>query len=409
MIKTPKSKKQSNLNSPKKQNLNEKFKVIDLFAGAGGLLLGFEQAGFETISANENDPKAVEMLRFNYPWVKVIEKDIHHISGKDLMGTLKPGEVDVLVGGPPCQGFSLIGLRKKDDPRNDLVFQFIRMLEEIRPRTFLMENVPGMLSVEKGLFVNELVKRFEEVGYIVKQPIKVLHADEYGVPQKRSRVIIIGWRRDLQMNIQYPEPTHISPRRKNRNGAQGDLFNKDLKATPTVKDAILDLPDIDSYKYLIETDSTKYKKKPTSEYAKIMRGELFDSDDLSVRQKWDKETCTGCRRTVHGKVLAKRCKDTPQGKTLPVSRLYKLKWDDVANTLRAGTPRERGAYSSPRPIHPFHPRVVSVREGARLQSFPDWIRFHPTKWHGFRQVGNSVCPLLARAIAKEIKKSLSYR
>lgn len=113
MIKTPKSKKQSNLNSPKKQNLNEKFKVIDLFAGAGGLLLGFEQAGFETISANENDPKAVEMLRFNYPWVKVIEKDIHHISGKDLMGTLKPGEVDVLVGGPPCQGFSLIGLRKK--------------------------------------------------------------------------------------------------------------------------------------------------------------------------------------------------------------------------------------------------------------------------------------------------------
>jgi DNA (cytosine-5)-methyltransferase 1 len=380
--------------------------VIDLFAGAGGLLLGFEQAGFETVSANENDVKAVEMLRFNYPHVMVDDRGIEKIHGADLLVGQKRGEIDVLIGGPPCQGFSIIGLREHNDPRNNLVFHFLRMLEEIRPKTFLMENVPGMLSTQKGAFVSALIDEFGNVGYEVQHPVTVLHADEFGVPQRRSRVIFMGCRKGLGLKIQYPVPTHRSPR-ANGVADQSGLFGDPLKPSPTVRDAISDLPDIDKFDYLVDSDETPYDREPVSEYAKMMRGYKKDPDDLSPKRKWDKKICTGCRRTVHGPVLTARCAETPPGQSLPISRLYKLKWDDVANTLRAGTPRERGAYSSPRPIHPSSPRVVSVREGARLQSFPDWIRFHPTKWHGFRQVGNSVPPLLARAIAKQYSKALS--
>lgn len=388
---------------------NKRLIVIDLFAGAGGLLLGFEQAGFETISANENDKKAVEMLKFNYPWVSVIDKDIHQVKAVDLLCGYKIGEIDVLVGGPPCQGFSLIGLREQGDPRNNLVFQFVKMLKEIRPKTFLMENVPGILSTHKGEFVKELLRQFDKAGYEVREP-KILHADDYGVPQRRSRVIFMGWRKELNISINYPEPTHYSPRSKRaKTPQQKVLFEEQLKPTPLVKDAIEDLPNIDEHEHLVGDDKTPYEMAPKSEYAKIMRGIKKDPDDLSQKRKWNNKICTGCRRTVHGVVLTERCKKTPQGETLPVSRLYKLKWNDVANTLRAGTPRERGAYSAPRPIHSIYPRVISVREGARLQSFPDWIRFDPTKWHGFRQVGNSVPPLLARAIAKQYRKALSAK
>lgn len=388
-----------------RSNKGKKLTVVDLFAGAGGLLLGFEQAGFETVSANEIDEKAIEMLKFNYPWVKVNEKSIEDIRGQDLLFGYKVGEIDVVVGGPPCQGFSLIGLRDHTDPRNKLVSHFIRIVDEIKPKTFMMENVPGMLSTQKGAFVKKLLEEFDRIGYEVNLPVQILNADDFGVPQRRSRVIVIGVRKDLNLKVSYPKPTYKSPRNKK---AFDDLFSIELPSTPTVKDAIFDLPQINKYKHLIDHDDIAYERDPISNYAKIMRGYLNDPLDLSAKPPgWDPLIVTGCKRTIHGPVLEERCRTTPAGQSLPVSRLFKLGWDGIANTLRAGTPRERGAYSSPRPIHPSQPRVISVREGARLQSFPDWIRFHPTKWHGFRQVGNSVCPLLARAIAYEFKKALS--
>jgi len=387
--------------------MKKKLQVVDLFAGAGGLLLGFEQAGFETISANENDPMAVQMLTTNYPWVNVNSNSIENIVGNDLLINRKRNEVDVLVGGPPCQGFSLIGLRNSNDPRNKLVAHYLRILNELRPKTFLFENVPGMLSTLKGNFIKVLLQEFDSLGYEVVLPIRILHADQFGVPQHRSRLFIIGKRKDLNINLEYPEPTHISPR-DNKDLKNQDLFATKLQICPTIRDAISDLPNIDLQEHLIKSDFTFYDKEPISEYSQIMRGIINDPLDLSKKPaNWNPMIVTGCKRTVHGPVLTQRCLETAPGDSLPVSRLYKLMWDNVANTIRAGTPTERGSYSSPRPIHPEQPRVISVREGARIQSFPDWINFHTTKWHGFRQIGNSVCPLMARALAYKLKEALN--
>lgn len=388
-----------------------KFTSIDLFAGVGGITLGFEQAGFSSKVAVENDPHCVEALKVNFPKLKVISGDIRDISGNEILkkAGLGVGEVDVVVGGPPCQGFSLIGLRDRNDPRSGLIFEFHRIVSEIQPKIFIMENVPGMLSASGGTFVEKLVELLEKDGYRIVKPIRILNAADYGVPQARRRVFIMGVRKDLDLNLAYPEITHVSPRPQPK--ASGTLaFDAalNLPTTPTVADAIADLPDVDAYEHLVESDETKYTMPPHSQYARIMRG--YEPDPASMTKPpagWPSEVCTGCRRTVHGEVLTKRFKETKNGETVPVSRLYKLSWDDVANTLRAGTPRERGAYSSPRPVHPSFPRVLTVREGARIQSFPDWHRFHITKWHGFRQVGNAVPPLLARAVALSVRKALS--
>lgn len=377
------------------------FTAVDLFAGVGGISLGLQMAGIDPAVGVEFDESCIEALHHNFPEKTVIGKDIRLVSSDEIKKSLKGKELDLLAGGPPCQGFSLIGLRDPNDERSRLVFEFIRIARELQPKFLMMENVPGMLSAQKGDFITEVVKLIEEAGYKVRLPIKVLNAAEYGVPQNRKRVFILAARKDLNVLPNYPVATHLNLR---------DLKEDDfttLPKTPSVGEAIFDLVDIDKHESLIEDDEIFYEKEAHTEYSKMMRGELPDSPYANLyKNNWNPKICTGCRRTVHGEVLTKRFIETKQGQTAPVSRLYKLIENDVANTLRAGTPRERGAYSAPRPIHPILPRVISVREGARLQSFPDWHRFHKTKWHGFRQVGNAVPPLLAYAVGKEIKKCL---
>lgn len=377
------------------------FTAVDLFAGVGGISLGLKMAGIDPAVGVEFDESCIEALHHNFPEKTVIGKDIRQVSSDEIRESLKGKELDLLAGGPPCQGFSLIGLRDPNDERSRLVFEFIRIARELQPKFLMMENVPGMLSAQKGDFIKEVVKLIEEAGYNVRLPIKVLNAAEYGVPQNRKRLFILASRKDLNILPNYPTPTHLNLR-----DLKDDYFTT-LPKTPSVGEAIFDLIDIDKYDSLIEEDEIFYEKKPHTTYAKMMRGELPDSPYANLyKNTWNPQVCTGCRRTVHGEVLTQRFIETKQGQTAPVSRLYKLIENDVANTLRAGTPRERGAYSAPRPIHPILPRVISVREGARLQSFPDWHRFHKTKWHGFRQVGNAVPPLLAYAVGKEIKKCL---
>lgn len=377
------------------------FKAIDLFAGVGGLSLGLKMANIEPLIGIENDKSCIEALNYNFPSKIIIGKDIRNISKNEMLDYLGSIEVDVLAGGPPCQGFSLIGLRDPNDERSRLVFEFIRFAKELQPKFIVMENVPGMLSAQGGEFIKELINVFDEVGYNIRLPIKVLNAADYGVPQNRKRVFILGSRKDIKILPEYPLPTYMNIREN-----KVDIFLGNLPKTPTVLEAIGDLPNIDNYDHLVEDDEVLYEIEPVSEYAKIMRGYIDSHFSILDKNNWNSKICSGCRRTVHGEVLTNRFKNTKQGDTAPVSRLYKLIEHDVANTLRAGTPRERGAYSAPRPIHPHFPRVVSVREGARLQSFPDWHRFHKTKWHGFRQVGNAVPPLLAMAVSKEIYKCL---
>lgn len=374
--------------------------AIDLFAGVGGISLGLEMAGILPILGVENDESCVEALKHNFPEKIIINEDIRKVKSEDIRKLIKNKDIDLLAGGPPCQGFSLIGLRDPNDERSRLVFEFLRIAKELKPKFLLIENVPGMLSAQKGDFMKELIKIINEIGYNVRTPIKILNSANFGVPQNRKRVFILAGRKDLNCIPNYPLPTHKNIREKKEH-------DWDLPFSPTVDEAIGDLIDIDSYDHLIESDKTEYTQKPKSDFAKIMRNMVKSSPFSNLyKNDWNPKICTGCRRTVHGEILKKRFAETKQGDVVPISRLYKLKSNDVANTLRAGTPRERGAYSAPRPVHPTYHRVISVREGARIQSFPDWHRFHKTKWHGFRQVGNAVPPLLAFAIAKEIKKSL---
>jgi DNA (cytosine-5)-methyltransferase 1 len=210
----------------------------------------------------------------------------------------------------------------------------------------------------------------------------------------------MGARKGLPL-CDYPTLTHKSPR-----GADGEMGSLFLTSTPTVWDAIRDLPEADDYAELLERDWVKARFKNSTEYASVLRGDDTDPTDFSSAREHDPTLLTSSRRTVHTDLSKKRFTETAHGDTEPVSRFLKLDPNGISNTIRAGTASDRGAFTSPRPIHPYSARCITVREAARLHSYPDWFRFHVTKWHGFRQIGNSVPPLLGRAVASKVREQL---
>ena len=360
---------------------------IDLFAGAGGQSLGFEQAGFDIAAAVEIDPIHCATHEFNFPYSKVICASVVDLTGSEVRRRADIGEVDidVVFGGAPCQGFSMIGKRALDDQRNLLVFHFVRLVAELNPKYCVFENVKGLTLGKHSRFLDELIEALGVAGYDVLSPYKVLNAADHGVPQDRRRLFLMGARRD-QNSPTYPVPV-------------GDRT--------TVWDAISDLPDADSFAALTTADSVATSWASESPYALRMRGLIVDSGDFGYARSYDRNCLTGSLRTDHTALSQRRFSETRCGDTEPVSRFKKLHPDGLCNTLRAGTDSARGAFTSPRPIHPFLPRVITVREAARLHSYPDWFRFHMTKWHGFRQIGNSVPPLLGRAVASGIIAALT--
>ena len=374
---------------------------VDLFAGAGGLSLGFEQAGFEIAAAVELDPIHSAVHQFNFPKSATICGSVTDISGDDIRdrSRIKGRDVDVVFGGPPCQGFSLIGYRALDDPRNHLLAHFVRLVAELSPKTFVLENVSGLTAGSHRLFLKEVIEKFEDLGYDVEHDYKVLDAAHYGIPQHRKRLFLFGARHDVALPA-YPAATSC-PRTVN-----GGVDQETLPPTPTVWEAIGDLPEPEEYDELLVRDWIVAKHGTASKYASRLRDPWLDASDYSVKREWNSDLLTSSLRTVHTKESIRRFMRTQPGATESKSRLLKLDPDGLCNTLRAGTPSNRGAFTSPRPIHPFTPRVITVREAARLHSYPDWFRLHTTKWHGFRQIGNSVPPLLARAVAREVMRAL---
>lgn len=374
---------------------------MDLFAGAGGMTLGFEQAGFDVLASVEIDPIHCAIHEFNFPFWKVFCKSIVDITAEEIRkkSRINDREIDVVFGGPPCQGFSLIGKRVFDDPRNALIGHYIKLVLQLQPKFFVLENVKGMTIGKHKEFIEVIIHEFQENGYQVCQDYKVLNASEYGVPQNRERLFLLGSRRGLKLP-EYPKPIS-KPAQLNK----AKLSNQ-LPTTPTVWDAIGDLPEVEKYIELFEQDWAIANFEKPSHYGKKLRGFAFANNDYSYPRQYDTRILTSSLRTKHSLESIKRFEATPHGKIEPVSRFLKLDPQGICNTLRAGTPSNRGAFTSPRPIHPYTPRCITVREAARLHSYPDWFRFHPTKWHGFRQVGNSVPPLLAKAVASEIIKAL---
>jgi DNA (cytosine-5)-methyltransferase 1 len=404
--------------------------AVDLFAGIGGLSLGFEQAGFDVVASVEYDPVHAAVHAYNFPLTAELCADVSTLSADALRQAVREGlarhgrgegdwdgEIDVVFGGPPCQGFSTMGKRLVDDKRNQLVFHFFRLVRELRPRYFVMENVPGMKAGGHSSILHQLIGEFEEAGYRVARPPQVLNAANYGAPQDRRRLILLGARAGERLP-NYPAPTvRPVPKRAGRLplplSQLGLVAFEELPAGPSVWDALGDLPDLDAFDELWATDAVsldegllRQMEERASVYARRLLGLEDDPADLSYPRQWDRRRLTSSMRTAHTEKSVLRFADTPPGDTEPISRFYRLDARGLSNTLRAGTGSERGAYTSPRPIHPVSPRVISVREAARLHSIPDWFRLHATKWHGFRQIGNAVPPALARAIGSAIAAAL---
>lgn len=353
-----------------------KYKIVDLFAGVGGLSYGFSKLDeFEIIMANEIETDISKAYSLNHPYVNMINCDINDLTEEVIREAIGDNVIDVVVGGPPCQSYSTLGKRQMDD-RANLFMQYKRVLSIIKPRAFVFENVAGILSMDKGKLFKNVQGEFEELGYKLKY--KILNAVDYGVPQQRERVILVGFLSDNR--YEYPEPTH------------GD----NLIPYVTLKDAIGDLPVIGS-------------GQTNNEYASDVSNAFLEF----VRKNGTTELTehSAPKNGDHLIRIMQALKDGQSKDDLPEeirpksgygNTYAKLWWEKPSTTIT----RNFACPSSSRCIHPRDSRAMSIREGARLQSFPDDYQFYGADGMKRLEIGNAVPPLLSMAIAKEMLKAL---
>jgi DNA (cytosine-5)-methyltransferase 1 len=384
------------------------------------------------VAAVEYDPIHAAVHKFNFPRTDVLCADASKLTGDELREGVErgiaahgsqeawDGEVDLVFGGPPCQGFSSGGMRRPNDERNLLVFDFARLVSDLNPRYFALENVPPLKNYEEEpnlKLLDRFVLEMKAAGYKVLTP-QVLNASRYGVPQDRRRLIVLGIRNG-EAEVDYPAPT-VRPVPKRAGDTPkpwefgGRQQDEALAVGPTVADAIDDLPDLDAFEGLRASDTVELSdeqleamEEVASEYVRKLRSLDRDDGDFGYKRRWDRKLLSASMRTGHELTSIDRFEQTNPGDSDTKSRLYRLDAAGLCSTIRAGTGYERGSFMAPRPIHPRRPRVISPREAARLHSFPDWFRFHVTKWHAFRQIGNSLPPLLARAVGAEFVKAMA--
>ncbi|MFC1548704.1 DNA cytosine methyltransferase [Candidatus Omnitrophota bacterium] len=408
--------------------------AIDLFAGAGGITEGFKWAGFDVLASLEWDHDACETHRANHPDTAVIEGDITKASTKAALTKAVNGrEVDIIVGGPPCQGFSLVGTRlgtnKKlgsfiDDPRNVLYKEFIKIVKKHNPKIFIMENVPGLFSYKKGLVREQIIRDFRRIGYDVN--VDVLNAADYGVPQLRKRVIFMGNRMDI--SNRYPKKTHYNPNEgnKNRTGyTTPEFFEGELEdcrgksPCKNLSEAISDLPFLRAGEGVNER--VDYASQDAGNYQQLMRGPSQFIEGYNENIKRGHDNLGGvfnhqCRN--HNDFDIRRYEALPEGGIfvdLPhelrngempehfKDKYRKLHSQKPSYTIVAHLYKDGNAF-----VHPDKKqgRTLTVREAARIQSFPDDFFFCKSRTSQFKQVGNAVPPLLAYHIALSIKDML---
>lgn len=344
---------------------NNKYTFIDLFAGCGGMSLGFERAGFQQALAIDNWQDALNTYSFNNPDATVLCGDLSKISPEDVKQQYNLSDVDVIIGGPPCQGFSVAGKRIIDDERNKLYKSFVAFVKTFKPRAFVMENVPNILSIGGGAVKDSILKDFEALGYTVTY--KILLASDYGVPQNRRRAIFVGLNNEKQFS--FPRPAVEKP--------------------VTAKEALSDLPDatID--------DGGQYTSEPQSEFQRLMR-----------------DGCNSVynhQATVHTEQTQRIISMVPDGGNytcLPIELQSTRKVHIAWTRLHSDRPSITIDTGHNHHFHYLYNRVPTARESARLQSFPDSYVFQMGKTSQLKQIGNAVPPLMAEQIANELKKQI---
>jgi DNA (cytosine-5)-methyltransferase 1 len=373
--------------------------AISLFSGAGGCSLGFQQAGYDIRFAMDIDADTVESYRRNFSGTPCEVADIRELSAGMLLqrAGLQPGELDILLGGPPCQGFSSAGVKAGADPRNSLLRHYVRLLEGVRPKWFLMENVEGLLTNAGGSHIRDAVASFLEAGYSVN--VEKVYAQGYGVPQRRKRVLIVGNR--LGCDFVFPGPvTRFS----------GSIFRK---GEITFSTAVGDLPPVAEN----ANQTVAFRKPPRNELQTCLRGETRTvtdhyspalskiqlervqglragqtMKDLPARLQHESFRRRAFRRVMDGTPVEKRG-GAPSG-------LKRLFADEPSLTITSAATREF--------VHPTEDRLLTLRECARLQTFPDWFEFAGGAASRIRQIGNAIPPMLARAVGEHIAQEYGF-
>lgn len=385
--------------------VSHRLTAVDLFSGAGGISLGLQSAGYDVLLANDLDAASARTHRRNFPNVSFIEGDVRELTGSLVRRRtgLRKGELDLLVSGPPCQGFSIIGARVAEDPRNDLFRESLRLAAELHPKCLVIENVPGLATLNGGRVLAALSEGYRALGYTFS--FAELLAAQYGVPQMRWRMIFVGFRRELGIPeaMGFPKPTHGRL-------DVGDLVpnctihSEDTAGFVTTREAIGDLPatgpgeEVRAYKGPPICDfqcrmREGLKKQLYNHYApRLSRQNLDRIAALKAGQDWRD---LPFELLPAGMQRAKRKDHT--------RRYSRMTWDGIPRSIitRFRDPKS-GEYT-----HPEQHRTITIREAARIQSFPDWFSFEGNHNEQYDQVGNAVPPGLAQAIGREVAACLT--
>jgi len=370
------------------------YKALDFFAGAGGLSEGLRMTGIQVIYANEIDKWAKMTYEYNHKDTIFHCGDISKLTVNSINSALQKKfgfgieNVDIMAGGPPCQGFSIIGQRNIDDPRNRLFREFLKLVKQIKPKIFIMENVFGLLSIQNGKVKDEIIEAFTKAGYNMSEP-KVLSSCDFGVPQIRKRVFFLGIRKDLSSTpLVYPLPTHK------------EISNNKSTKLVTVKDAISDLPE-----KIIESsgidvgEAVPYSHTPANDYQRLMRcncQSVYNHHTkrlLEIRMERISKLSEGATKESLPKELQAGGHE---------NKYRRLSFNEPSPTLTAHMSKDLSDF-----IHPKYNRPITVREAARIQSFSDKYIFLGSEYQQLKQIGNAVPPLLAKAIGDCIVEQLN--
>ena len=350
--------------------MNSRMNLIDLFCGAGGFSLGFEREGFESVLAIDKWQDAVNTYNHNRKEKCAYSIDIQDYTNEMLEELMKSNNIVGIIGGPPCQGFSMVGKREVGDERNSLYLQYVRFVKCVKPAFFILENVKGLLSMEKGLYRDDIIKRFSALGYNVSY--RLLRASDYGVPQSRERVFFVGLNKDLFGDTFF------------------DFDKIDKAAMVSTSDALSDLPSLDNGE-----DATKYPRAPQNAFQQLMRegSALITNNEITVHTQ----------QTID---VISKVKDGGNIRDLPEEyyavRNYNAAFKRMNSKLPSGT-IDCGHRNY---FHYSENRIPTARESARIQSFPDTYFFTGNKTSQYTQIGNAVPVLLSSAIARAIKTYL---